>query len=238
MDMTRRAVLGAALSAVGGASLATRGAGIARAQPATSDPVMQRTIDELGALVHELQSQTPVQRGTLQSLAVSTRLLSASCRAGHVDRRLRRAMQRAIAADGRERLIDRAMSPDVAGHMRRSLDRLGVRPEQTPTDRDGVSRVLNSMLAGRTDHLVSTLDQTAALLEQYRAGIVRSTPDGRANIVVVQGLCPSFQWLCNALSWSASLICALAPFDPAIAPACLATTLEAAAVCAIASTCN
>lgn len=238
MDMTRRAVLGAALSAVGSASLTTPGAGAAFAQPTSQDPVLERTIDELGALVRELQHQTPVQRGTIQSLAVSTRLLSASCRAGNVDRRVRRALQRAIASEGRERLIDRAMSPEMAGHMRRSLDPLGVRPEQAPIDRDGMTRMLNSMLAGRTGHVVSTLDQAAALIEQYRAGIVQSTPDGRANIVVVQGLCPSFHWLCNALSWSASLICALTPFDPAIAPACLATTLEAAGVCAIASTCN
>lgn len=239
-NVTRRALLGTALSAAGATALGPMfGVPETFAQQPRPDPVLQRTIEELAALVRELQNQTPLQRGTLQSLAVSTRLLAASSRANGLDRRLARSFQRAIDAEGRERLIDRALSADMATHMNKSLESFGVRPEHhAVTDRDAAGRALTLMLSGRTDHLSNSLEQGAALLERYRAGIVQVTPDGRANVVVVQGMCPSFQMMCTTLALAAALICALTPFDPAAAPVCLAATLEMIAFCAIAYACS
>ena len=100
----------------------------------------------------------------------------------------------------------------------------------------GVTQPIGIVFLGQNDYLV--LEKASGRVKRVINGIVQTTPDGRANVVVVQGMCPSFQMMCNALTWAAALLCALTPFDPVAAPLCLATTLEAMAFCGIAYACN
>jgi hypothetical protein len=211
----------------------------ARAQSVHADASV---FDAISLEIARISRSIPTQQGPGPLLAMATtfRLFAGAAEAHHADERMQAEMRRLVDSEGRQRLIQRARSPEMAEHRRRVMREAGIPLHVEPIADAVYEQQLDAVLAG--GGLVKQMTAGAAALEQAYHALQRQPAAHHHGVARVQNpyieqiyRCAYFTDQCAHYSSLAELWCSaallLGPLALALAPICAGLGISAGGYC-------